>query len=74
MLLPRTVWCGAYALFGAAATTTGSTASMTSFFKPFGGHTFTWPFVLTTWVLMAAGRQLPRFGSEKGPHDESGPL
>ncbi|MEE1742729.1 urea transporter [Streptomyces sp. BE147] len=60
VLLAGTVWNAAYALFGAAATT-GLTASLTSLFKPFGGHTFTWPFILTTWVLMAAVPLLPRF-------------
>lgn len=60
VFLTGTVWNGAYALFGAAATT-GLTASLTSLFKPFGGHTFTWPFILTTWVLMAAVPLLPRF-------------
>ncbi|MCX4679790.1 urea transporter [Streptomyces sp. NBC_01433] len=60
VFLAGTVWNGAYALFGAAATT-GLTASLTSLFKPFGGHTFTWPFILTTWVLMAAVPLLPRF-------------
>ncbi|MGW2282148.1 urea transporter [Streptomyces sp. NPDC001770] len=60
VFLTATVWNGAYALFGAAATT-GLTASLTSLFKPFGGHTFTWPFILTTWVLMAAVPLLPRF-------------
>lgn len=59
VFMANTVWTGAYALFGAAATT-GLTASLTSFFKPFGGHTFTWPFILTTWVLMAAVPLLPR--------------
>lgn len=59
VFLPNTVWNGVYALFGAAATT-GLTASLTSFFKPFGGHTFTWPFILTTWALMAAVPLLPR--------------
>ncbi len=54
------VWNGAYALFGAGATT-GLTASLTSLFKPFGGHTFTWPFILTTWVLLAAVPRLSRF-------------
>ncbi|MFJ7255217.1 urea transporter [Streptomyces sp. NPDC098085] len=58
--LTGTVWNGAYALFGAAVTT-GLTASLTSFFEPFGGHTFTWPFILTTWVFMAAVPLLPRF-------------
>ncbi|WP_406412689.1 urea transporter [Streptomyces halstedii] len=53
VFLTPTVWNGVYALVGAAATT-GLTASLTSLFKPFGGHTFTWPFILTTWTLMAA--------------------
>lgn len=59
VFLANTAWTGGYALFGAAAST-GLTASLTSFFKPFGGHTFTWPFILTTWVLMAAVPLLPR--------------
>ncbi|MEU2840052.1 urea transporter [Streptomyces sp. NPDC007076] len=60
VFLTPTVWNGAYALFGAAAST-GLTASLTSFFTPFGGHTFTWPFILVTWALMAAVPLLPRF-------------
>ncbi|MER7852343.1 urea transporter [Streptomyces bacillaris] len=59
VFLSATVADGAYALFGAAVST-GLTASLTSLFKPFGGHTFTWPFILTTWVLMAAVPLLPR--------------
>ncbi|MFJ4823025.1 urea transporter [Streptomyces bacillaris] len=59
VFLSGTVANGAYALFGAAVST-GLTASLTSLFKPFGGHTFTWPFILTTWVLMAAVPLLPR--------------
>lgn len=59
VFLSGTVWNGVYALFGAAAST-GLTASVTSLFKPFGGHTFTWPFILTTWALMAAVPLLPR--------------
>ncbi|WP_405793025.1 urea transporter [Streptomyces sp. NBC_01506] len=59
VFLTGTVWNGAYAVFGAAATT-GLTAALTSFFTSFGGHTFTWPFILTTWVLMAAVPLLPR--------------
>ncbi|MDF6061891.1 urea transporter [Streptomyces sp. NPDC053741] len=59
VFLTGTVANGVYALFGAAATT-GLTASLTSLFKPFGGHTFTWPFILTTWALMAAVPLLPR--------------
>ncbi|MGC5341825.1 urea transporter [Streptomyces sp. DT24] len=60
VFLANTPWNAAYALFGAAATT-GLTASLTLLFKPFGGHTFTWPFILTTWVLMAAVPRLHRF-------------
>ncbi|MYT37255.1 urea transporter [Streptomyces sp. SID8356] len=59
VFLAGTAANGAYALFGAAVST-GLTASLTSLFKPFGGHTFTWPFILTTWVLMAAVPLLPR--------------
>ncbi|MFG2669257.1 urea transporter [Streptomyces sp. NPDC048445] len=59
VFLANTVWNGAYALFGAAVST-GLTASLTSIFKTFGGHTFTWPFILTTWALMAAVPLLPR--------------
>ncbi|OON71469.1 urea transporter [Streptomyces tsukubensis] len=59
VFLAPTAWNGVYALFGAAATT-GLTASLTVLFKPFGGHTFTWPFILTTWMLMAAVPLLPR--------------
>lgn len=59
VFMANTVWTGVYALFGAAAST-GLTASLTSFFTSFGGHTFTWPFILTTWALMAAVPLLPR--------------
>ncbi|WP_033259000.1 MULTISPECIES: urea transporter [Kitasatospora] len=59
VLLPATPWNAGYALFGAALST-GLTAAITSFFKPFDGHTFTWPFILTTWALLAAVPRLPR--------------
>ncbi|MDD9380580.1 urea transporter [Streptomyces sp. ZAF1911] len=52
-------WSFAFAVLGAAAAT-GLTAAMTAFFAPFGGHTFTWPFVLTTVVFVAAVPQIPR--------------
>lgn len=38
----------------AAAFSTVLTASLTNLFAPFGGHTLTWPFNLTTWAFMAA--------------------
>ncbi|WP_282203396.1 urea transporter [Kitasatospora fiedleri] len=59
VFLAATPWNAGYALFGAALST-GLTAAVTSLFKPFNGHTFTWPFILTTWVLLAAVPQLPR--------------
>jgi urea transporter len=30
------------------------------FFEVFGSHTFTWPFNITTWALLAAVPLLPR--------------
>ncbi|TRV75711.1 urea transporter [Streptomyces sp. 130] len=59
VFLAPTVWNGLYTLLGAAVST-GLTATLTSFFKPFGGHTFTWPFILTTWTLLVAVELLPR--------------
>ncbi|MFC8719207.1 urea transporter [Kitasatospora sp. NPDC057198] len=59
VFLAGTGWNAGYALFGAGLST-GLTAAITSFFAPFGGHTFTWPFILTTWALLAAVPQLPR--------------
>ncbi|THA71105.1 urea transporter [Streptomyces sp. A0958] len=59
VFMANTVWTAVYAMFGAAVST-GLTATLTSFFKPFGGHTFTWPFILTTWTLLAAVPLLPR--------------
>lgn len=52
-------WSIAYAVVGAAAST-ALTAAMTNFFDPFGGHTFTWPFVLTALVFVAAVPSLTR--------------
>nr|WP_223244839.1 urea transporter [Streptomyces sp. CBMA156] len=59
VFLADTAWNAGYALFGAMLST-GLTAGITSLFKPFHGHTFTWPFILTTWALMAAVPLLPR--------------
>ncbi|MFJ3707402.1 urea transporter [Streptomyces sp. NPDC090053] len=57
--LARGTWETGYALFGAVLSC-ALTASLTSFFKPFGGHTFTWPFILTTWLLLLAVPGLTR--------------
>jgi urea transporter len=42
-----------YAVIG-AATAAGLTAGLTNLFTVVGGHTLTWPFVLVTWVFLAA--------------------
>ncbi|WP_431038300.1 urea transporter [Streptomyces sp. P6-2-1] len=44
----------------AAGASTGLTASLSVLFKTFGSHTFTWPFNITTWALLAAVPLLPR--------------
>ncbi|WP_449485461.1 urea transporter [Streptomyces avidinii] len=59
VFLVRSRWSFAFAVLGAAAAT-GLTTAMTWFFAQFGGHTFTWPFVLTTLVFVAAVPQIPR--------------
>ncbi|HZV75876.1 MAG TPA: urea transporter [Conexibacter sp.] len=38
----------------AAAFSTAITAALANFFAPFGGHTLTWPFNVTTWAFLAA--------------------
>jgi urea transporter len=43
----------AYAVV-AAIFSTVLTASLANLFAPFGGHTLTWPFNLTTWAFLAA--------------------
>jgi urea transporter len=60
VFLSRGPWNTLYALAGAAAATFLS-ATTTAFFTPFGGHTLTWPFIFTTWILLAAIPLLPRF-------------
>ena len=52
-------WSVAYAVIGAAAST-GVTGALTDVFAPMGGHTLTWPFVLTTMLFLAAIPALPR--------------
>lgn len=60
-LLPITPLNLVYAAL-ACAVSTGLTAALTNFFAPFGGHTFTWPFNLTTWAFLAA---VPAFSAIK---------
>ncbi|MFD4657689.1 urea transporter [Kitasatospora sp. NPDC058444] len=50
---------GAYALVGAAGATV-LTPALDAVCAPFGGHAFTWPFVLTTMLFLAAAPAVPR--------------
>ncbi|MFC1413211.1 urea transporter [Streptacidiphilus sp. N1-12] len=52
-------WSVAYAIGGAGAATV-LTSAFDSFVGPFGGHTFTWPFVLTAVLFVAAVPSIPR--------------
>ncbi|MFE4516583.1 urea transporter [Kitasatospora sp. NPDC056783] len=52
-------WSAAYALVGAAAATV-LTPALGAVCAPFGGHAFTWPFVLTTMLFLAAVPAVPR--------------
>ena len=58
-LLSLTGWGLAYAIFGAALSTMVAGA-LTDVFAPFGGHTLTWPFCVTTLILLLAVPSLPR--------------
>ncbi|MFE6050708.1 urea transporter [Kitasatospora sp. NPDC056446] len=52
-------WSAAYAVLGAAAATV-LTPALDAASAPFGGHAFTWPFVLTTMLFLAAVPAVPR--------------
>ncbi|MEU9040451.1 MULTISPECIES: urea transporter [unclassified Kitasatospora] len=52
-------WSAGYALLGAAAATV-LTPAISAISAPFGGHAFTWPFVLTTMLFLAAVPAVPR--------------
>ncbi|MFJ4187166.1 urea transporter [Kitasatospora sp. NPDC089509] len=52
-------WSAAYAVLGAAAATV-LTPALGAVTAPFGGHAFTWPFVLTTLLFLAAVPAVPR--------------
>ncbi|OKH98612.1 urea transporter [Streptomyces sp. CB02923] len=52
-------WSVAYAVAGAAAAT-ALTPALTALTAPSGGHAFTWPYVLTTLVFLAAAPAFPR--------------
>ncbi|MFE0173950.1 urea transporter [Streptomyces sp. NPDC059002] len=55
-----------YALVG-AATATAVGAALSALFAPSGGHTFTWPFVLTTVVFLAGAKSFPRLAGSGAP-------
>ncbi|CAM5543237.1 Urea transporter [Streptomyces alboniger] len=57
--LPARAATLAYALAGAAVATAAGPA-VAALVAPSGGHVFTWPFVLTTLVFLAAARSFPR--------------
>ncbi|MEV5981535.1 urea transporter [Streptomyces sp. NPDC052114] len=59
VFLPARAATLTYALVGAAAATAVGSA-MSALFAPSGGHTFTWPFVLTTLVFLAGAASFPR--------------
>ncbi|WP_241779632.1 urea transporter [Streptomyces natalensis] len=59
LFLAGTVGRALYTLLG-AATTTVLTATLNAYFAPFGGRTLTWPFILTTWLFLAALPAIPR--------------
>jgi urea transporter len=56
----------AYAVI-AAIFSTLMTATLAEFFAPFGGHTLTWPFNLTTWAFLAA---VPVFNAITTPKEQ----
>ncbi|QES37298.1 urea transporter [Streptomyces venezuelae] len=58
----------AYALVAAAAATALGPA-VSALFAPSGGHAFTWPFVLTTFVFLAGAKSFPRL-TGSGDEDE----
>ncbi|MGV9880350.1 urea transporter [Streptomyces sp. NPDC003006] len=59
VLLPARAATLAYALVG-AATATAVGPAVAALFAPSGGHAFTWPFVLTTFVFLAGAKSFPR--------------
>ncbi|WP_234426808.1 urea transporter [Streptomyces niger] len=59
-------WSLAYAVTGAAAATI-LTSAAAALFAPSGGHTFTWPFVLTTLAFLVAVPAFPRLRKAGAP-------
>ncbi|MEV7193156.1 urea transporter [Streptomyces sp. NPDC093510] len=61
----------AYALVGAATATVLGPA-VAALFAPSGGHAFTWPFVLTTFVFLAAAKSFPALARSGVPRPGRG--
>ncbi|MYV92693.1 urea transporter [Streptomyces sp. SID1034] len=59
VLLAADRWSLGFAMVGAAAATVLGPA-LNALLEPAGGHSFTWPFVLTTLVFLASVPALPR--------------
>ncbi|POX39040.1 urea transporter [Streptomyces sp. Ru73] len=59
-------WSLAYAVTGAVAATI-LTSAAAALFAPSGGHTFTWPFVLTTLAFLVAVPAFPRLRKAGAP-------
>ncbi|WP_078531059.1 urea transporter [Streptomyces sp. PsTaAH-124] len=59
--LPLTPWTAGYAALAAVASVP-FTAAWQAFAQPSGGSPFTWPFVVTTWLFLAAVPALDRPG------------
>ncbi|MFE6739684.1 urea transporter [Streptomyces tubercidicus] len=63
--LTLTPWTAGYATLAAVASVP-FTAAWQAFDQPAGGSPFTWPFVVTTWLFLAAGPALNRPGISIG--------
>ncbi|WP_328320617.1 urea transporter [Streptomyces sp. NBC_00388] len=59
--LTLTPWTAGYAALAVVASVP-FTAAWEAFTRPSGGSPFTWPFVVTTWLFLAAGPALGRPG------------
>ncbi|MFI2200300.1 urea transporter [Streptomyces sp. NPDC020192] len=59
--LPLTPWTAGYAVV-AAVSSVPFTAAWAAFAQTYGGSAFSWPFVLTTWLFLAAAPALDRPG------------
>ncbi|MCX4672058.1 urea transporter [Streptomyces sp. NBC_01381] len=59
LFLAGTVSTALYTLVGVAVATV-LTAALNAYFAPFGGRTLSWPFIITTWLFLAAATSFPR--------------